>query len=62
MTLTNLDDLLEALSKASVIRNVLCHGSWRSPDDQVDLFLCSLMLDPLIADKVGQQPGADGRM
>jgi hypothetical protein len=31
-TITNLDDLLNELRKASVIRNVLCHGSWRPPD------------------------------
>jgi hypothetical protein len=31
-TITNLDDLLSELRKASVIRNVLCHGSWRTPD------------------------------
>jgi hypothetical protein len=31
-TIENLDDLLSELRKASVIRNVLCHGSWRTPD------------------------------
>lgn len=31
-TITNLDDLLSELRKASVIRNVLCHGSWQTPD------------------------------
>lgn len=31
-TVTNLDDLLSELRKASVIRNVLCHGAWRTPD------------------------------
>jgi hypothetical protein len=31
-SITNLDDLLNELRKASVIRNVLCHGSWRTPD------------------------------
>jgi hypothetical protein len=31
-TITNLDDLLNELRKASVIRNVLCHGSWQRPD------------------------------
>jgi len=31
-TIENLDDLLAQLREASVIRNVLCHGSWRSPD------------------------------
>lgn len=31
-TITNLDDLLNELRKASVIRNVLCHGSWPAPD------------------------------
>jgi hypothetical protein len=31
-TVTNLDDLLGELRKASVIRNVLCHGSWGKPD------------------------------
>lgn len=30
-TITNLDDLLGELRKALVIRNVLCHGSWRKP-------------------------------
>jgi len=33
-TITNLDDLVENLRKASAIRNVLCHGSWRMPDQQ----------------------------
>lgn len=31
-TITNLDELVEDLRKASVIRNVLCHGSWGAPD------------------------------
>jgi hypothetical protein len=31
-TITNLDDLLDHLRKASAMRNVLCHGSWRAPD------------------------------
>jgi hypothetical protein len=31
-TITNLEDLLSELRKASVIRNVLCHGSWQTPD------------------------------
>ena len=31
-TIRNLDDLLSELRKAAVIRNVLCHGSWRTPD------------------------------
>lgn len=33
-TITNLDDLLKDLREASAIRNVLCHGSWRIPDDR----------------------------
>lgn len=33
-TITNLDDLVGDLRKASEIRNVLCHGSWRLPDAQ----------------------------
>lgn len=33
-TVTNLDKLLADLRKASEIRNVLCHGSWRAPDSQ----------------------------
>ncbi len=32
-TITNLDELLMDLKKASELRNVLCHGSWRPPDD-----------------------------
>jgi hypothetical protein len=31
-TVSNLDELLDDLRDASKIRNVLCHGSWRSPD------------------------------
>ena len=30
----NLDDLLNDLRNASTFRNVFCHGSWRTPDDQ----------------------------
>ena len=33
-TITDLDDLLTDLRTASTLRNVLCHGSWRTPDDQ----------------------------
>jgi hypothetical protein len=33
-TLGNLDEVLEDLRKAAVIRNVLCHCSWRPPDEQ----------------------------
>jgi hypothetical protein len=33
-TITNLDSLLEDLRSASAVRNVLCHGSWRVPDDK----------------------------
>ncbi len=29
----NFDKLVEDLRKAAVLRNVLCHGSWRTPDD-----------------------------
>lgn len=31
-TIENLEDLLTDLRKASKIRNVLCHGSWKIPD------------------------------
>jgi hypothetical protein len=31
-TIENLDELLSQLRVAAVIRNVLCHGSWRAPD------------------------------
>jgi hypothetical protein len=31
-TISNRDDLLKDLRAASKIRNVLCHGSWRTPD------------------------------
>jgi hypothetical protein len=33
-TITNIDELVEKLRKASVIRNVLCHGSWKIPDKE----------------------------
>lgn len=29
---TNFDELVNALREAAVMRNVLCHGSWRAPD------------------------------
>jgi len=31
-TIVNLDELLDQLKKAAKIRNVICHGSWRSPN------------------------------
>ncbi len=31
-TTGNINDLVEDIKEAAVIRNVLCHGSWRSPD------------------------------
>lgn len=33
-TISNLDELLNDLRAASILRNVLCHGSWRCPDEQ----------------------------
>lgn len=32
-TITNIDELLFDLREASKVRNVLCHGSWRAPDE-----------------------------
>ena len=32
-TVPNIDDLLDDLRKASKTRNVLCHGSWRTPNE-----------------------------
>ena len=32
-TINNLDELLMDLKEAAIMRNVLCHGSWGSPDD-----------------------------
>ncbi|MGR6738521.1 MULTISPECIES: hypothetical protein [Pseudomonas] len=31
-TISNCDDLLKDLRAASKVRNVLCHGAWRTPD------------------------------
>ena len=31
-TIANLDDLVTALREAVKLRNVLCHGSWKKPD------------------------------
>ncbi len=31
-TIENLDELLDQLKEAAKVRNVLCHGSWRTPD------------------------------
>lgn len=33
-TISNLDELLEQLKEASKLRNVICHGSWRTPNSQ----------------------------
>ena len=33
-TVTNLNELVNDLRQASVIRNVLCHGSWRPPNNE----------------------------
>jgi hypothetical protein len=30
----NLDELIDHLRKAAAIRNVICHGSWRIPDEK----------------------------
>jgi hypothetical protein len=32
LTTENVDELVERIKKATVIRNVLCHGSWRTPN------------------------------
>jgi hypothetical protein len=32
-TITNADDLINDLRDASIIRNVLCHGSWQKPNE-----------------------------
>ncbi|AEG01139.1 hypothetical protein [Methylomonas methanica] len=33
-TISNLDKLLEQLKEASKMRNVICHGSWRTPNSE----------------------------
>jgi len=33
-TISNLDELLEQLKEASKLRNVICHGSWRTPNSE----------------------------
>ena len=33
-TIKNFDELLEQLKEAAKLRNVVCHGSWRSPNSQ----------------------------
>jgi hypothetical protein len=33
-TTKNVDELVEHIKNATVIRNVLCHGSWRTPNAQ----------------------------
>jgi hypothetical protein len=32
ITTENVDELVEDIKKATIIRNVLCHGSWRTPN------------------------------
>ncbi|MCL1058842.1 hypothetical protein L2729_12705 [Shewanella gelidimarina] len=32
-TITNLGELIQQLEEAAKIRNVICHGSWRVPDE-----------------------------
>jgi hypothetical protein len=46
-TVNNLDNLLDQLREASVIRNVLCHGSWAPPranESSLPLFVNSRKL------------------
>ena len=31
-TTDNIHELVEQIKNATVVRNVLCHGSWRAPD------------------------------
>lgn len=33
-TIENLEDLIEQLTEAAKIRNVICHGSWRTPNPE----------------------------
>ncbi len=33
-TIENLEELVQQLKKASKVRNVICHGSWRSPNTE----------------------------
>lgn len=33
-TIQNLEELVADIKKATEIRNVLCHGSWRAPDNE----------------------------
>jgi hypothetical protein len=33
-TIENLEDLIEQLKEAAKIRNVICHGSWRTPNSE----------------------------
>jgi hypothetical protein len=33
-TIENFDDLIRDLKEAAKVRNVICHGSWRSPDTE----------------------------
>lgn len=33
-TISNLDELLEQLKETSKLRNVICHGSWRTPNSE----------------------------
>lgn len=33
-TIKNVNELVEDIKKATVYRNVLCHGSWRPPDNE----------------------------
>lgn len=60
-TTEDLDFLISRLQKASRIRNVLCHGSWRAPDSQgasVPLFVdrkrnvCDAAVDCAYLDQV----------
>ena len=33
-TIENLDEILDQLKETSKVRNVICHGSWRSPNSE----------------------------
>lgn len=56
----NLPELIEGLRRAAVCRNVLCHGSWRPPDENgrsLPLFMnrqCALFDTPIDVDMLKQ--------
>lgn len=61
-TIENLDSLLDRLREAATLRNVICHGSWRPPDEQLRQHIVELICNVIntVTHMGWQFPGSSG--